>query len=119
MPCIDLHGQRFGRLLVVGRCTGKAWCTHWLCRCDCGRTCPVAGSHLRRGRTRSCGCLRVEIMAQNMSRILVHQGRALSLVEWCRRLRLTPQTVSSRLRRGWTLERALRTPVGEDGRKRA
>ena len=32
----------------------------WLCRCECGREPLVPTSSLRRGLTRSCGCLQVE-----------------------------------------------------------
>lgn len=33
----------------------------WLCRCECGGLVVVWGSNLRRGITRSCGCLRREV----------------------------------------------------------
>lgn len=58
-------GQRFGKLVVVGRVepgagrTHRAWRDKWSCMCDCGRTCAVDGGNLRRGQTQSCGCLRV------------------------------------------------------------
>ena len=58
----DMTGQRFGRLSVLGRAGitpyGEAT---WRCQCDCGGIVFVAGSSLRRGHTKSCGCLRDEI----------------------------------------------------------
>ena len=57
----DLGGQRFGRLSVLrptdARKNGEVL---WECLCDCGNTVVVAGSRLKRGDTRSCGCLRKE-----------------------------------------------------------
>ena len=62
---IDLTGQKFGRLLVL-RCvdntTSKA--VLWECLCECGKICTVKGILLRRENTKSCGCLRREIMRQ-------------------------------------------------------
>lgn len=61
MPAfIDLTGQRYGRLMVKeyrGVISGK---THWLCECDCGNTIVTSSNCLRRGVTRSCGCIRKE-----------------------------------------------------------
>lgn len=61
MAVIDLIGQRFGRLLVVGRAsndrTGNA---QWLCQCDCGRAIVRQSRSLRRGQTLSCGCRKVK-----------------------------------------------------------
>src|SRR5262245_38243903 len=54
----DLTGQRFGRLLVVGRQSKK-----WECRCDCGQTKFIEGYSLRAGLTKSCGCLHNELLA--------------------------------------------------------
>lgn len=65
---IDLTGQRFGRLYVMRR--GEDYLLtspyektikripQWLCACDCGNIALVAGSSLRSGKTKSCGCLR-------------------------------------------------------------
>jgi hypothetical protein len=56
---IDLTGQRFGRWMVIRR---GANCPHgnprYECVCDCGGTGLVLGSDLKRGGSRSCGCLR-------------------------------------------------------------
>jgi len=60
---IDLTGQRFGRLVVVGRAdppVGKWGSAIWHCRCDCGRETDVSGHSLRQGHTGSCGCLQKE-----------------------------------------------------------
>lgn len=35
--------------------------TRWLCKCDCGTERIVGGNSLKRGTTRSCGCLSREI----------------------------------------------------------
>lgn len=59
---IDLSGKEFGRLTVVSisdsRDTSGKPC--WLCQCSCGETRVVSGSCLRRGMTKSCGCLMIE-----------------------------------------------------------
>lgn len=61
----DISGQRFGRLLAIRKC-GRNSSSEilWLCRCDCGREYIVSGTHLRRGVTRSCGCLKIEMLKE-------------------------------------------------------
>jgi hypothetical protein len=56
---IDLAGKRFGRLVAVEhRRHDKYTSAYWLCRCDCGEEVVVAGGSLKRGLSKSCGCLR-------------------------------------------------------------
>lgn len=59
---MDLTGARFTRLRVVELSVTKDSCgkPKWICVCDCGAECEVSGSCLRRGQTKSCGCLCVE-----------------------------------------------------------
>lgn len=59
MPALkSLVGQRFGKLLVLSRAANrKPGRPVWLCRCDCGAVTDVCAGNLRRGLTRSCGCL--------------------------------------------------------------
>lgn len=64
----DLSGKRFGRLIVLeraenGRTCGKA-VTRWVCICDCGNKIITEGHSLRRGRTKSCGCLNREVQKE-------------------------------------------------------
>lgn len=55
---VDLTGQRFGNLTaisVVGQ-SGKCGAARWLFRCDCGTEKEIRGTHVRSGKTSSCGC---------------------------------------------------------------
>lgn len=61
---INLIGQRFGRLKVIGRAEDKGTRVMWNCVCDCGENATVGASSLSEGRTRSCGCLRKETIAE-------------------------------------------------------
>ena len=61
---IDLTGQPFGRLIVIREYGRDKWGrVLWLCRClgkngdDCGKEVIVSTNDLRRGHTKSCGCL--------------------------------------------------------------
>lgn len=54
----DLTGQTFDRLTVQSEAEGdKNGARRWLCICSCGARKVVYGTHLTRGKTRSCGCL--------------------------------------------------------------
>ena len=54
---LDLTGQRYGRLTVVGPAENIGSFTAWRCRCDCGQERVVKTNRLRSGRTISCGCV--------------------------------------------------------------
>lgn len=50
-----------GRLTVIERGpNGPHGHARWWCKCTCGKRVLVAGSQLRSGKTKSCGCLRDE-----------------------------------------------------------
>lgn len=59
----DRTGERYGRLVVIGRADNAGGRTTWLCRCDCGGEKVVRGESLHAGLTQSCGCLRRERLA--------------------------------------------------------
>lgn len=66
----DLTGQRFGRLVVLGRTDdhinpGGSHVIMYRCKCDCGNETIVRGGYLRIGKTRSCGCKKLEIGEKN------------------------------------------------------
>lgn len=67
-PLIDMTGQRFGRLMVLGRESFRSGKTKWQCQCDCGQSTVVIGQLLRNGKTRSCGCLRADRAAKTATK---------------------------------------------------
>lgn len=62
--CIDITGQKYGRLTVIKRVqnykykSGKQ-CSQWECKCECGNLIIVPKTGLGR-TTNSCGCKRQE-----------------------------------------------------------
>ncbi len=65
---LDLSGKRFGRLVIqsfvgIQESTGR---TLWSCLCDCGKVHTASGSEIKRGKTKSCGCLRDEQRGKNL-----------------------------------------------------
>ena len=70
-PRISMINKEFGRLRVIAQTeantsgTRGAW---YLCQCQCGNTKTVRGTSLRKGQTKSCGCLRNEVTAERNRR---------------------------------------------------
>jgi HNH endonuclease len=58
----DVTGKRYERLTAI-RMTQSTRPTKWLCRCDCGNEKSVTLGDLNSGHTRSCGCLRKDLLA--------------------------------------------------------
>ncbi len=60
-PRIDLTGQRFGKLLVLGFAEEqRGYASRFLCLCDCGNKKVVMGQNIKSGSTASCGCRQIE-----------------------------------------------------------
>ena len=57
---LDLVGQNFGRLKVIGEAGAKSRHILWKCLCGCGNVNIARGASLRSGNTRSCGCINKE-----------------------------------------------------------
>lgn len=75
MPAlVDLVGQRFGRLVVTHRVANIGANAGWSARCDCGNTTAVSSCRLRTGRTRSCGCLRIETASTRRQDVVDYAG---------------------------------------------
>jgi len=60
---IDITGQKFTNLLVIGKnptnyvYKDNKTKIRWDCVCDCGNKTTVLGCSLKKGTTKSCGCL--------------------------------------------------------------
>ncbi|NQN32847.1 AP2 domain-containing protein [Streptococcus suis] len=72
MKKVDLTGQVFGRLTVLGD-VGKRTKNKgilWHCMCECGQITFVKGANLKNGDTRSCGCLNREARSKRRTKDL-------------------------------------------------
>lgn len=54
---IDISGKKFGRLSVTRFHSMRGRAPLFECLCDCWKVRICYGSHIRRGNTKSCGCL--------------------------------------------------------------
>lgn len=80
---LNLHGQRFGSLTVIGTESGVKGRRRrfWLCKCDCGNVCNKLQDTLRKGNAKSCGCIKRK---QTIERFTTHgltDSRAYEI--WC------------------------------------
>lgn len=80
MRLVDLTGEKFGRLTVIQKAegvktkSGRAL-TNWICLCECGNEVTVLGENLKKGRTRSCGCLAKEHQREHGKTINLKHGQ--------------------------------------------
>lgn len=60
---INEAGNRYGRLRVISEhiYNPPRQSAFWLCVCDCGKETIVGGPSLRKGNTKSCGCLQRDV----------------------------------------------------------
>lgn len=63
---LDLTGERFTRIKVISLSGIEKNKAIWNCKCDCGNEKKISGNSLRRGVTKSCGCLHVESSINNI-----------------------------------------------------
>lgn len=55
----EMIGKKFGNLRIIERAgSNKHGMAMWLCKCDCGASYVAEGCRLRKGNTKSCGCLK-------------------------------------------------------------
>ena len=64
---IDLTGQKFNRLTVLGlgerNSSGQV---QWKCKCECGNIVLATTTYLKTGHTKSCGCYNAECCSKRL-----------------------------------------------------
>lgn len=61
----DLTGMKFGRLTVLKEVEKEGSGDYkWLCQCDCGNVVVKSGNSMKSGNTKSCGCIKRELLAK-------------------------------------------------------
>lgn len=69
---VDLTGRKFGKLTVIERAENKGTKTMWRCICDCGKELETYASDLKKGHTKSCGCLtKKDLTGKRVGRLTV------------------------------------------------
>jgi hypothetical protein len=73
-PALNLTGQRFTRLLVLGSANEKTPWGHrlWNCVCDCGKEVKVTTGSLQSGNNKSCGCYNSDVTAERNRQNATH-----------------------------------------------
>lgn len=56
----NLTGRKFGRLTAISFMGVAGGNANWLCQCECGREKIFMAPNLKRGHSKSCGCLAKE-----------------------------------------------------------
>lgn len=58
----DITNKKFGKLTAIKIVSRKKGQAEWLCKCDCGNEKVVRETNLTSGNTKSCGCIRENII---------------------------------------------------------
>ena len=74
---MEMLGSTFGRLTIIDKASNRRG--YWLCQCQCGNQSVVETSHLKSGKTRSCGCLRVEKTIERNTRHSMSKSKTYSI----------------------------------------
>jgi hypothetical protein len=64
MKMNDLTGQKFGKLQVIERTKSHNNKVKWRCICECGKSTVAESYLLKKGYTKSCGCLKSEVLKE-------------------------------------------------------
>lgn len=77
------HGVQDSRWTVIKRAETKTPEARWLCECSCENKTQkiLSGSDLRKGKTKSCGCLRKEIAKSRTKYKINEKYGALTIIE--------------------------------------
>lgn len=74
---LDLTGKKFGLLTAVEMSENRKGRTYWRCKCKCGTEKIIARSNLVSGKTRSCGCLKTEMLRKRM--VILNESKGIDL----------------------------------------
>lgn len=60
--------SKFGRLTITAPIIKGDGRKRWQCKCDCGKIIAVRDCHIKSGRSKSCGCLSVELFTKRVKK---------------------------------------------------
>ena len=108
----SLVGERFGKLVAVKE-EAELYDSFdhrrfYRCVCDCGNEVIVRYDRLKDGSKTSCGCVGGK---SSPTRYIYYKGVSKNMREWSIYLGIPYMCLKNRLDRGWSIERALNTPI--------
>ena len=62
LPKVDLQNKVFGRWTIKYFAGNRNRIVYWNCECECGNLSTISAPSLLNGKSKSCGCLRVELI---------------------------------------------------------
>lgn len=65
---VNLIGNRFDKLVVIGRAGKSSSGTRWACRCDCGGSVERLTCHLRRPGLKGCSACKRKTLSESLTR---------------------------------------------------
>lgn len=72
----EMKGKTFGRWTVISEAgRNKHGQFMWTCRCECGTVKNINGITLRGGESKSCGCLKLDILLERSTTHGMHKTR--------------------------------------------
>ena len=73
-------GSKYGMLTIV-ELAGKSKDRQkvYLCKCDCGKKIKAISGNLKKGNTKSCGCIRKEKTSVRMSKLNFKHGETINV----------------------------------------
>lgn len=71
----DLSGKSFGRLTALHEADRENGLRMWCCACSCGAVKIIGHRGLKSGKTKSCGCLRSDLMKEKATHGQARKGK--------------------------------------------
>jgi hypothetical protein len=82
MKRVQVEGHKFGRWTVEIEADRRKGHRQWLCRCECGSKKVIFGTNLKRGLSRSCGCLQRELQTKPLTHGQSGRRRTSEYIAW-------------------------------------
>lgn len=102
--------MRFGKLKVVSfKYYSKEGPPKYLLKCDCAVVCAVEIAKLTSGEVVSCGCDSLDVSKKVTT--FTCRNLTMTIREWSDYVGINKNTLRSRIRRGWDLDRVFFTQV--------
>lgn len=108
-------GETYGKLTILAINTRKDKHGRFMsdCKCECGKLLTVRNTHLTGVNSPSCGCSK----GYQPYKQVEFRGKARLVIELAAEYDICRATLEARLRRGWSVEKAVTAPPRQTNRE--